>query len=108
MKRIRQVGRVIFRVSFVRRINIVLLIEIEPDQVSLSALFLRRHPGDVIVAAVILQHDHFTSMKEGCVDIALRIDCHALGCIGELGHDRCLELGRGRRRCSGQEPSPAN
>src|SRR4029077_12368087 len=54
MEGIRQILLVIFRMSLVTDVNIVRLIESSYANEILSAFFLRRHPGDVIIGAVIL------------------------------------------------------
>jgi len=54
--------KVMFRVARVCDVNVARLIKIESDQVSLSAFYLGRHPRDVIVAAIILDHDDFANM----------------------------------------------
>jgi hypothetical protein len=104
MERIRQILRVIFRVGFVCDVDVAPLVEIESDQDPLSALFLRRHPRDVIVAAVILEHDHFPDMEQCRVDVAIRVDSETLRRVRELGHDPGLELGRCWRRSGGEKP----
>ena len=56
-----------FRVACVGDVDVARLIKIESDQVSISAFLLRRHPRDVIVAAVILEPDDFSNMHQGRV-----------------------------------------
>ena len=108
VERIAQVlPEVTFRVARVSDVDIARPIKIESDQVSISAFLLRRHPRDVIVAAVILEHDDFSDMHQGRVEVAMRIDSETLRRVGEFGHDPGLELCRCGRR-SGGEQHPAS
>ena len=75
-------------------VDVARLVEIESDQVSLSAFFLGWHRCDVIVAAVIFQHDEFPDVHQGRVEVAVRIDAETLRRVGESGHDPGLELSR--------------
>ena len=86
-------------------VDVARLVEIESDQVALSAFLLRRHPGDVIVAAVILEHDDFANMHQGRVKVAVRIDSQTLRRVGKFGHDPGLELGGCARRSGNDEQS---
>jgi len=109
MERIYQaLPKVTFRVARVCDVDVARLVKIEPDQVSLSAFFFRWHPRDVIVAAVILEHDDFPDMHQGRVEIAVRIDSQSLRRFGEFGHDPGFELGRRRRRSDGEKQCAAD
>jgi len=104
MERIYQIPpQVIFRVGRVCDEDVARLVEIEADQVSLSAFFLRWNPCDVLVAAVILEHDDFSKMHQGRVEVTMRIDSETLRRVGEFGHDPGLELCRCRRRSGGEK-----
>ncbi len=86
-----------FECALVRGVDVAGLVEVEADQVSFSALFLGRHPGDVIVSAVILEHDDLADVQQRAVDVAIHVQRQALGRVGEFGQSpqplNCADAG---------------
>jgi hypothetical protein len=70
----------------------------QAGQVAQSAFLTRWHPGDVIVAAVVLDSDDFADVHERRIEVALRVNRESLRRIRELGHHPGFELSFGGSR----------